>query len=171
MTRLALLAAAALASASAACLVDEDLALVISDAPGTIAEAETWSTSSGSVGLYPEGAVMFPRAHSLRAELVRAIDTSEQREAIALGTIEVVAGSSCRLTRAATCTGSACTAELELTGPGTCMVRVRSATPDGEERARCWYRTERALDPSDPDQLTRLTDSIEREAAACSDAL
>lgn len=162
---------AALVAGSAGCLSDS-LSLRISDAPGTLDEpAHEWSQSAGSVGLYPPGTLTFPQAHVLKLELVRLMDTAEREEAIAFGSVEVVDGSSCRLTRAARCIGTACVAELEIMRAGTCMVRARTATPDGEERDLCWYRAVFEQDPADPDQLDRLGAIIEAEAEACTDGL
>lgn len=166
-----LLATLALVPLSAACLTETtDRYLRLGDADGAIdvpRDEQGWSYGGGSAVVTAPGAMAYPRRLSVKVEIQRAVDARAYPDAVAMGSVEVVPGSACRVTRAAVCDGDACLAELEQTQPGVCMVRVRAATPDGEELAQCWYRATWEGDAADQAAAAAFTEMAEQQRATC----
>lgn len=170
-----LLAAVVLAPLTAGCLTDTtDRFLRLGDADGALdapRDELSWSYSGGSAAVTAPGTIAYPRRVSVKVDIQRAVDERAYAEAVALGTVEVVPGSACRVTRAAVCDGDVCLAELELTQPGVCMVRVRAATSDGEQLAQCWYRAAWEGDAADQAAADALLEMAEQQRATCEDGL
>lgn len=169
-----LLATLLVAPLTTACLTETtDRYLRLGDADGAldVVGDDAWSYSGGATAVTAPGAIAYPRRVSVKVDIQRAVEERAYREAVAMGSIEVVAGSACRVTRAAVCDGDACLAELELTQPGVCMVRVRAATSDGEQLAQCWYRAAWEGDLADQAAVEALHDMAEQQRATCEDAL
>ncbi len=166
---------AALLAPLTACLADTtDRSLRLGDADGALDAPRddlSWSYTGGSAMVTAPGAIAYPRPLSVKVDIQRAVDGRAYVEAVAMGSIEVVPGSACRVTRAAVCDGDACLAELELTQPGVCMVRVRAATSDGEQLAQCWYRAAWEGDAADQAAVDAVAAMAERQRAACEDSL
>ena len=174
MKPLALAAVLVSLAAAPACVTSTDRSLRLADADGAIDAPRddlAWSITGGSAMVTAPGAIAYPARLSIRLDIQRAVDGHEVDDAIAMGSIEVVAGSACRVTRTARCDGRACRAELELTQPGVCLVRARAATPDGEEFAHCWYRAHAEGGPADQAAVEALGELAEQQRAACEDAL
>jgi len=169
-----LVAAALALSLAAACTDTTDRTLRLAEAPGSIdlpRDELAWSYSGGSAAVVAPGTLAYPQPLTVKLDIRREIDDRLYDDGIALASLEVVAGSACRLTRAARCDGRACLAEVELTQPGVCMVRARAATPDGEELASCWYRAQWEGDADDRAAVDALFELAEHQRAACEDAL
>ncbi|MEZ4403588.1 MAG: hypothetical protein R3B06_26425 [Kofleriaceae bacterium] len=169
----AVLAAVLLAPLSAACLTDASLAtdreLRIGEAAD--ADADAWAYDDGTALVVAPGQLRDPEPFALRVDVLHHIDGAVYGDAVAMGSIELVGGSACRLVTAARCDGDACVAELVQTAPGVCLVRVRVATPDGETLSTCWSRARWEGDPADAtlaDELARMADN---QRAACEAAL
>ena len=171
MTRL-LLASLLASSTLAACTDTTDRYLRVADAEGGMDGArdpEAWSYRAGAAAVVAPGTAVFPQRVTIKIDIRRDVGSGAVADGIALGTIQVIDGSACRLTHAAACDGNACQAELELTQPGVCVVRGYGAAPDGEELTRCWYRAVWEGDPADRDALATLRALGEQQVAACED--
>lgn len=169
-----LLLASLLASSTlAACTDTTDRYLRVADAEGGMEDGardpEAWSYRAGTAELVAPGAAVFPQRVTIKIDIQRDAGGGAVADGMALGAVQVIDGSACRLTRAAACDGRACQAELELTQPGVCVVRGYGATPDGEELTRCWYHAVWEGDPSDRDALATLRALGEQQVAACED--
>jgi hypothetical protein len=165
-----LLAATALATGCTQ--ITRDMRL--GDAPGTVDQPRdgfAWSYSGGGSSMSPIGTLTFPAPLTIKLDIQRFDGDQESIDAVAMGTVEIVPGSACRLSRGARCDGSACIAEVELTQQGVCMLRLRTATPDGEAFASCWYRAQWEGDLDDHARIDRLFKLAADQAAACEGAL
>lgn len=173
MTRQALALALVSAATLAACTDGTDRYLRVADAAGGMVSDRdplAWRYREGVADVVAPGTAVFPQRVTIKIDIQRDAGGGAVDDGIALGTIRVIEGSACRLTRAATCDGDACQAELELTQPGVCVVRGYGATPDGEELTRCWYRALWEGDPTDAAALAALADLGAQQVAACEDA-
>ncbi|MBK9033625.1 MAG: hypothetical protein IPL61_20570 [Myxococcales bacterium] len=170
-----LLLVALIAPLTTACVTDTtDRTLRLAAADGSVElprDELAWSVTGGSASVTAPAAVAYPSRLTIKLDILRAVDGGEVDDAITLGSIEIVEGSACRLTRAARCDGRDCLAEVELTQPGVCLVRARAATPDGEELAQCWYHAHWEGDRADQAAVDALIEMAEQQRATCEDAL
>lgn len=173
MTRFILPLVLSAAALTAAC-TSSDQSLRIGDAPGPVTlsrESFDWSYTGGSATVSAPGSLVFPEVVAIKLDIQQSVDGHERTAPIATGSIEVVPGSACRVTQAATCTSDACLAEIELTGPGVCMLRVRSAATDGEPFAQCWYQARWEHDQADRQFIDEVFAMAENQWRSCQEEL
>lgn len=163
---------AVLVAALAGC-ASEPTMLRVAEAPGGLGAAPgpaDWSYSGGAAVIRPPGTLAFPRALAIKIDLRRAVDERDLVEAIAAGAIAVAADAPCRLTRVAECDGAACVGEIELLGPGVCVLRLRAATPSGQEFSGCWHHAEIEGDLDDGALADALAADVDAALTACEEA-
>jgi hypothetical protein len=133
------------------------------------------SISGGSLWVAPPNSHQFPEPLTLKLriyELCRHHDGGQCELDIRSGTMSVVAGSPCGLTIPTTCSDTRCFAEVQVTGPGNCVLQVRAETTDGYDAQTCWYRAiYEAADPFDPAVFEMYSAKTNREVADCESAL
>lgn len=161
-----------LSLATIAGCVDTRPTLVIHDADGALALARgplDWSTTGGTASLSPPGTHAFPELFSIRFD---GEDGDAHTVGVVAGQVEVVPGSSCRVSRPAVCGDGACAAELEVSGIGTCLVRVRATTGDGDALATCWFRAlDEGVGAAAEARFARLSAASTAMMDACIDGL
>lgn len=158
-----------LSLATIAGCADAPPTLVIHDADGALGLERDpvldWSTTGGTASLSPPGTHAFPELFSLRFD---AEDGDAHTIGVAGGQVEVVPGSTCRVSRPVTCADGACQAELEVHNLGTCLLRVRATTGDGAAIATCWFRAlDEGVGAEAEARFARLTQASTAMMDAC----